>query len=300
MFVAFSFIGVLPSYIKETVHQVRCFFEGDIYLIVSQIDSIYLDYIKKYNVHIVNYQDVKSLEFCEVNNQYGHKMCCVDNLQDRKYLFMRSLERFFLVENLMKQKNLKDCLFLELDNLIYEDPNKWIDGFSKNELCYMFDNYDRYSSGIMYIKNPESLSGLLTECLNHIKYDNGFISEMTALYKYYAKNKETVQILPTYWIDESKPLEIYLNYSNYNDTIFDSAPMGCYLFGMDTIHTGGVIIKHQKSRWAYIDATQNKFIWQTDEKDRKRPYIWNGEKWILINNLHLHAKNLEEGISLPL
>lgn len=123
---------------------------------------------------------------------------------------------------------------------------------------------------------------------------------LTFLSVYYNKNKETVQILPTYWNDKSMPLETYLNYSNYDDTIFDAASIGCYLFGFDTYHTNGVILKHQKSKWSYIDCTKNEFNWIIDEKGRKRPYIWDGEKWLLINNLHLHAKNLEEGISLPL
>jgi hypothetical protein len=300
MFIVFCFIGNLPSYIKETVHQARCFFEGDIYLITSQIDSVYLNDIKKYNVNIVKYEDVVSLEFLEIAQKNIHKFQYIHQLAGREQLFLRSFERFFVLQNLMKQKNLEDCLFLELDILIYDEPTKWVSSFSESELCYMFDNYERFCSGIMYIKNFKSITGLLEEMLNFISNSNSFMNEMTVLSLFYDKNKQNVQILPTYWCEPGMPFETHLNYSKYNDTIFDSAAMGGYLFGMDTIHTNFKIVKYQKSKWAYIDATKNVFKWVKDDKDRQRPYIWTGEKWILINNLHIHAKNLNEALSLPI
>jgi hypothetical protein len=33
---------------------------------------------------------------------------------------------------------------------------------------------------------------------------------------------------------------------------------------------------------------------------RNRPYVFDGDKYILINNLHIHAKNLHEALSLPM
>jgi hypothetical protein len=164
----------------------------------------------------------------------------------------------------------------------------------------MFESYERCSSGIMYIKNNESLLGFLEEILNFIQNSNSFLSEMIVLNNYYRKNKEHIQLLPTYWYDETMEKDTYLNYSYYNDTIFDAASMGCYLLGLDPYHTNGIIVKNIKSPFAYIDCTKNKFDWIEDEKGRKRPFIWNGEKWLLINNLHVHAKNLTEGLSRPI
>jgi len=300
MIISYCFIGVLPSYIKETIHQARCFFKGDIYLIINDLNSIHLDYIKKYNVNIINYEDVKSSIFCEISMKYKSKFQYIPNLLGREELFVRSFERFFVMQNLMKQKNLVDCLFLELDNLIYDDPNKWLACFSNSELCYMFDNIDRYSSGIIYIKNFQSLSGFLDESLNYIQNSREFMSEMTVLSRYYSKNKQTVQILPTYWNDKTMPVETYINYPIYNDTLFDAAAIGIYLLGIDPHHTNGVLVKNLPSKWSYIDFTKHNFTWIKDIDGRNRPFIWNGEKWLLINNLHIHAKNLHEGISLPM
>ena len=193
--------------------------------------------------------------------------------------------------------NKNDCLFLELDNLIYDDPQKWIDNFSKNELCYMYDNDDRFASGLMYVKNADALDGLLKCILDFIKNSNSFMSEMIALSIYYETNKDKVGILPSYWHDDTVPPIAYLNYNEYNDTIFDAAAIGCYLLGMDPHHTKGVIVRNLKSFWAKIDYTQQIFDWKIDENGRKRPYIWNGEKWLLINVLHVHSKDLNSGLS---
>lgn len=297
MFICYAFIGKLPSYIKEAIHQTRCFFEGDIYLIIDDINSEFLRDVEKYNIKIIDYKTVISDTFLNVVAKNARKFQIVEELGDRKLLFVKCFERFFILHNLMLQKNIDDCLFLELDNLIYDDPNNWTDKFKESDLCYMFDNYKRYSSGIMFVKNDKALNGFLNEILNFINNSNEFMTEMTTLSYYYEKNKSTVQILPTYWNNNLVPRETYLNYGKYGDSIFDALAIGCCLFGLDKLHTGGNIVKGLKARWCAIDYTKNQFIWRVDDKGRNRPYIWNGEKFLLINNLHIHAKNLSEALS---
>jgi len=300
MIVALSFIGILPSYIVEVLHQIRCFYSGDVYLILNDYSSPFLTKITKYNINIVNYEDVINLEFLDIVEKNKHKFFIVENLVGREELFMRSFERFFLLKNLLQNKSLTDCFFMELDNLIYDDPNKWIEQFSTNDLGYMFDNYNRFASGIMYVKNAPALENFENYILHFIKNSNEFMTEMTVLSNYYENNKDKVQILPTYWSDQNIPLIAYENYDKYNDTIFDSAPYGGFLFGIDPYHTNNVIIKGLRSKWAFIDCTNLKFSWEVDEKGRNRPYVFDGKKNILINNLHIHAKNLHEALSLPI
>jgi hypothetical protein len=122
---------------------------------------------------------------------------------------------------------------------------------------------------------------------------------MSTLSIHYSKNKDDIQILPTFWKDESMPPETYENISKYNETVFDAAAIGIYLLGKDPFHTDGVIKKNLSWYHSAIDCTKQTFEWKTDETGKRKPYIWNGEKWLLINNLHVHAKNLIEGLSLP-
>ena len=298
MIVAFSFVGLLPKYIIESVHQVRCYFSGDVYLITNDMRSIYLSDLEKYNVIVVDYDDVKSETFVETVEKNYSKFVILKTLYGREELFIRSFERFFLLRNLMKIRSLTDCLFLELDNLIYDDPNKWIH-FSENQLCYMFDHYNRFSSGLMYVKNADSLDPFMDLILDNISNSNEFLNEMTALSIYYQRNMDKVQVLPTIWKRDDMPEITYSNYDKY-DSIFDALGMGVYLLGVDPFHTGGKLTRHLKAEWCFIDYTQFSFEWKTDEFGRRKPYIWNGEKHILINNLHVHSKDLESGLSLPI
>ena len=302
MFLALSFIGTLPPYIIDCVHQIRCYFDGEVYLILNDMMSPYLSDISKYNVNLIRYEDVRSVKFDLVVQQYYHKFCIVHDLKGREQLFIRSFERLFLLQNLMKLRSINDCLFLELDNLIYDDPRNWLSSFSKNELCYMYDNMDRFASGIMYVKSTDSLNDLMNFFLNYIPSCTGFLDEMRALSKFYDIYSYDIQILPTHWIDKNPkiPLISYNYFTNYKETIFDAASIGIFLLGMDPHHTNGTVVTGLKGKWSNIDFTNYKFEWKTDEIGRRKPYVFTGEKWILINNLHVHSKNLRDGLSLPI
>jgi len=299
MFVALSFVGTLPSYIVESIHQIRCFFNDDIYLIVSDITSQYLSNIQKYNVTIIDYKSVCNLQFIDVVNKNMHKFCIVENLKGREQLFIRSFERFFLLRNLMVSRNLQDCLFLELDNLIYDNPHNWLNEFSKSELCYMYDNDDRCSSGIMYVKQENSLDNFLHYILDFISNSNEFLTEMTTLYRYFEMAPSKVQLLPIMWNKSDISEKANMNFSKYN-SIFDALAIGCCLLGLDPYHTQGVVTLGKKAEWCAIDYTKEVFEWKVDTQGRKIPYIYDGTQWLRINNLHVHSKQLHNGLSLPI
>ena len=297
MNIVLSFIGKLPSYIKESIYQIRLFYKDDIYLIINDLESPYISYLEKYDIKIIPYNNVINLNFINIVNSNIHKFLIVSNLTGREELFIRSFERFFLLENLMISNNLSNCLFLELDNLIYDDPYKWLTEFSKHELCYMYDHDDRCSSGLMYINNSNSLDNFLNYILYFIINSNDFMNEMTTLYRYYTLSTNSVQILPTYWKKENIPSMAKENYGLYNDSIFDALAIGCFLLGLDPYHTNGKIETGRKAEWCAIDYTQDKFEWKIDEEGRKIPYIYDGINWLRINNLHIHSKDLKSGLS---
>lgn len=294
MFIAFSFVGKLPSYIVECIHQTRLFFQGDIYLIINDLSSDYLSKIEKYNINIVNYEDVKHEDFDVLLQETYSKFFILHGLTGREELFIRSIERFFLLSNLMKKRNLSDCLFLELDNLIYDNPEKWINSFSKKELSYMIFNDTSASSGLMFIKNSNSLDTLLSYFIDYVKASNDrFITEMIALYRYM---NDTIQIIPTYWEKNDIKMLENQNFGDYGDSIFDALGIGMYLLGMDIFHTNGKLEVGKKNPWGGIDYSLDIFEWK-EENGLKIPYIYTGEKWLKINNLHVHSKDLKSGIS---
>lgn len=301
MILTYCFIGPLPEYAIDTIHQARLFYKGIIYFIVSDIHSPHISILKsKYDVTIINYNEVIDTNFNDCVNQYFNKFIIVYQLVGREKLFIYSFERFFLLYRLMDQYQLSNVFFLELDNLIYDDPVVWENSFASNEMSYMYDNHGRGASGICFIRNKEVLSVFMEHCKHYIATNTGFLNEMSVLYEFWEANKDRVQLLPIHWHSDDVPHETHMNYDNYQNTIFDAAALGIYLTGVDPFHTEGVIVKGQKWKWSAIDYTQYEYKWITDDKNRKIPYVLCGDTWIKINNLHIHSKNLRPYLSIPL
>lgn len=309
MNIILSFIGKLPNYMVDCIHQIRCFSSSPIFIIIDDLQSPYVSHLSKYDVSIINYYDVIDTTFLNAVNENFHKFLIIHDLGDRSHLFIRAFERFFLLHNLMKIKNLENCFFMEVDNLIYDDPNNWLVQFSKSELCYMYDNTNHFSSGIMYIKKSSSINGLLEHFLQFITTSTEFMSEMTCLSSYYEyrgnmgdrveKDTNEIQLLPIYWQSENICELAYNNFNMYN-TIFDAAAIGIFLLGENAFHNNGQVVIGKKNPHSAIDYTNHLFEWKKDEQGRNKPYIWNGERWLLINNLHIHSKELHNGLSIPL
>ena len=330
MFVALSFIGKLPEYILDCIHQIRLFYDGEIVLILDDVNSPYLPELTgKYNVSIVKYEEVQSPEFIQCYNQNKDKFMLLPWLKGRELLFIRCFERFFLLGNTMKKHNLTDCFFMELDNLIYDDPRVWLSEFQKWKMCFMFDHYDRAASGVMYIKDSASMDGLLTymiEFINQWEVDpEVWLSEMAMLYGYYLSSsgpnltpeefEYNVQFMPTFWsttdvlrtsnFEGRSPAEFEessfpsIHFDKYNNTIFDAAAIGIMLYGFDTGDKDKPRDIGSKSKYSLIDYTPYKLVWKTDEKNRLIPYFNIDDNYIKINNLHVHCKNLAQGLSFP-
>jgi hypothetical protein len=304
MNLAYAFIGSLPPYSVDTVEQARKFFDGPIYFIVSDYESPYIPILQsKFNVTIVRYDNVVDVEFNTLVQETYSKFAIAERLKGREKLFIYSFERFYLLRYLMIQKGLTDVFFLELDNLIYDDPRKWLEGFRQKDMAYLYEQYDRCASGICYIKNADILRSFTEYCSKYIRDETGFIHEMGALFKFWEIEKDRLQILPTHWspahapVAAAVPIQTHEHYGIYNNTIFDGAGLGIFIGGMDPYHTRGIIEKWKHRPCLYdIDYTVYKYEWRKDEQGRNIPYVFTGIEWIRINNLHIHSKDLRDNM----
>jgi hypothetical protein len=301
MHVAYAFIGQLPSYSIDTVHQLRLFYNGPVYFIINDLVNPMVDILRNtYNVSIVPYDNVKDDAFNALVQRVYHKFCIVNSLKGREKIFIYAFERFYLLCMLMKKLGLKNVFFAELDNLMYDDPHKWFGGFIQNEMSYMFDNHDRGASGVCFIRSVDILQKFIDHCSEFIEFSTGFIDEMTALYRFWEKNKTSVGMLPVHWVTKTEtiPPAAFENYDKYTGSIFDAASLGIFIGGMDPHHTGGVIKKGLKGKWSHIDYTGYKYKWEMDSEGRNIPYIQRPDgAWLRINNLHIHSKDLKPCMS---
>jgi hypothetical protein len=293
-----SFIGNPPEYWVTCIEQVRKFTGGIVWCITDHPGSGVIDKLRTFsNVKIVDYSKVRSNVFDDCLKKTYHKFEYVPQLKGRELLFMRAMERSFLCENLMKWESLKDVLFIELDNMIYMDPNELLESFRIKPLAYMFDNYNRGASGIMYVRDENSLSSFNNTVIDFIMTSSEFMTEMTVLFNYEKSFPECVQYLPTHDTTDIYSKSTYENLEKY-PCIFDAASIGIYMCGMDPHHTSGVIVKCLRGKWSLIDFTKYNLEWRLDKYQRRIPWITflNGHSYPIFN-LHVHAKNLLEAVS---
>lgn len=301
MNILLSFIGKLPDYTIECIYQIRLYYNGDIYLIYDDYNCIFIDKLLKYNIKLINYEDVNKHEL----DNYINKFTYVNGLFGRELLFYRSYERMFLANNLIEKLSLKDTIFMEIDNLLYDNPENWIEEFSVKGIAYMPHSNESCSSGIMYIKDNNSINELTNYLLKFlINNSSEFISEMLVLKKYYDDNNEKIYMMPILYNDIKNNINID-TYKNYKHHLYDPAIYGIYLLGFDTFHTNGKIIKGISIEDNnYLVSNQhivyNKYkIEFKTINGYKKPYILdeNINEWVLIRNLHVHSKDLISGLS---
>jgi len=298
MFFVTSFVGQPPSYWVDCLLQIRLFTNDKVYCITDHPHDQVINRLQAFqNVEIVPYISVIDPEFQKISNENKQKFSVVHGLHGREQLFLRSIERFFLCANLMKHKELKDVFFLELDNMIYEDPNHFIDAFRSKHLAYMFDNVGRSSSGIMYVREPRSLDVFCKELLDFVAVSKEFLTEMTFLYQYEKRHPDDVQYLPVHPDKSGVPVEASSNSSTYNGVLFDAASLGVYLYGNDTFHTKGKVITKVRNKWSFLDFTRYKFSFEFDAQRRRIPYITIENRKYKIFNLHIHSKQLRNALS---
>ena len=298
MSVVLSFIGNMPPYIYECLKQLRLFYQDDIYLIYSIIAPELKTQIETFNPILISYDTVISSRFNNTCSKRNYAV--VDKLNDRKLLFMRSFERFYLLDELIKQRNLKYIWFMELDILMYTSPNTFIETLKDIPTAFAYHRTDHCNSGIFYVKDTEALQPILTSFDN---FTEGFISEMRALFAYSAKIKHESLFFPLV-IKSSENRLYWKDIDLFNGYLFDGAILGMYYFGIDPIHTNGKIITNNKHTydmdqkflniWKYGDL-----IWQSNQDKLQIPYfkLKESEQLIPVANLHIHSKDLKSAVS---
>lgn len=294
MNVVLSFIGKMPSYIEECIKQLRLFFDGPIYLIYNDIDNTIKNNIELYNINFINYDNIRSERFDFISK--NKSFCVVDRLEDRRELFKASYERIYLLENLILKYNLENIWFMEIDILMYTNPNIFFQELKNKPYAYFYHDKDHCCSAILYVKDYLSMQPIM-ESLD--SYNNGFMSEMKALYYHYSNHNDDY-LLPIINNNVKEPYPAWKNFGKLYNCIFDGATKGQFLFGVDKIHTNNVIIRNDSSKltthipfWNY-----GQFLWYKNQNGLNIPYFKDNFNNIMpIVNLHIHSKDLISAVS---
>lgn len=188
-------------------------------------------------------------------------------------------KRIFYLYEFMKLYNIKNVLHIENDVLLY---NK-MEYNMENKIYLVMDSVNRCIPSIMYIPDYRHLTTLIE---NYIFDKN----DMVNLANFYNKNRENILTFPI--INDGKAKSMYNeNYDTFQ-SIFDGAAIGQLLGGVDPRNISGNTIGFVNET-CEIKYNNYEFKWCLNEDNIKVPFINIDNKWILINNLHIHSKNLK-------
>jgi len=299
MIIVYIFIGKLPVYIIDTIKQTRMFYSGEIILIIDDIQSEHLKNLHEYNVILLPYQEYINKEFLDTVNSNINKFCIAHKIGDRKLLFIRSFERFFILEKFLDRFSQEDILFLELDMLIYFKPEELLPLFRRKEITFSYVQNKKMCSGFSYIKSSTILKEMNEYFLEFIKTSDTFIAEMIAIGNWIEKPeiKERVSMLPGLWKDEKYNSMIWEEFDAYNQTLFDGSGIGILVDGPDDSHRDEWLSKNKI--WWGNEVIYNDYEYEWREIDGKRYLYLKNDKGdaFKVQCIHVHNKKLHKFLS---
>jgi hypothetical protein len=267
----------IPKHLIDCVVKIRQYSKIPIYLLTDSIEKI------DGTVHISTKQYEQFNWLDDLNYFNGN-----DNLSK---MWRTSCFRLFYIQQFLKDKQLKNILHFDNDVLLYENPEKIIELMDN-----LYDNFaitphnsDEVVMGMSYIKNENSIDGLVSFIENQLKIDSyilsnkygGYPSEMRLISAY--NQIEMIPILP-----DSLSENRYTNNYRKFKSVFDPSSYGQYIGGT---------YSDKKPGWFGVHQEIGKFIANNDIEiifEDRNPYLILKEQKIKINNLHIHSKQTEK------
>ena len=303
--IVFVHIGAeLPTYLYTAIDQARLFNpEGTIYLIAnkealrkasSTLDQMGKDFLQQVSCETL------------IRSKSHHLFRKQSTLDKKSYegLWTFASERFFYLEELIQQYDLKDIFHLENDVMLYRDLSALLPIFKKhysNKIAVTFDNENRCIPGFVYVSQHQPISKLVKfmaaeakagktdmEILPAFKakYGDAYIDALPIVTPEYCRD----HVLKNHLGAIAKHPDPFFRHFDDFQSIFDAAAIGQYLGGISP--RNGAAIPGFINESCLFDPSKFQYVWKEDLKGRWAPFILHKEVAYPINNLHIHSKNL--------
>lgn len=209
----------------------------------------------------------------------------------RKGFWIKTTERFFALEDFMKERGIDKCFHAELDNLVFDisQVSMSLDEIGSG-IFVPRDHADRAIASLMYIN---SLATYMDFC-DFARSCNFSINDMEILAKYLKVNTNNAFALPSAPLEQeglrlAKP-EGNESSELYRLGVFDAAAIGQWYFGIDPRNTyQRVTNRFENEKYS---ANLSDFLLDWDELNSQMRMSSKSSAFspTKIYNLHVHSK----------
>lgn len=209
-------------------------------------------------------------------------------------------ERFFFIDEFLRESKLENVFHMEHDNMLYVDLNTLMPIFDRHYpgIAITMDNDEHCVCGFMFIKNSDVAKKLATFFSYTAHLDLSDMQTPVYFRRTYPRLARSLPIIPQTYAENfdqlksrdghiAQSVQTYHNLIHEFNSVFDAAALGQFLCGTH-VYLGPGFINER----AIFNPAHFKYQWRLDEKNRRIPYLIYKDKEYRINNLHVHSKNL--------
>jgi len=209
----------------------------------------------------------------------------------RDAFWIKTTERFAVLEQYMKKYAKKSIFHAELDNLVFNISllGKKLDAIGSGLFCPR-DSVTRGIASLIYINNLQALGELNQGAFSPVNNESNDMELLGRL----LQNSDYFYSLPTEAAlnSQSPPLWNYVR-PEFAGGIFDGAALGQFIFGIDPKNVNGPLYNGFENENKGIDLWS--LIFSMDYKKGYASVAKNGEAGIYkLYNIHLHSKLFDE------
>jgi len=219
---------------------------------------------------------------------------------ERSGFWRFTTERLYVLHDALLHLQISECFHTENDNLLYVDLRKILSPLRKKYPGITANPLDmtRATVGFMYIASTAAFANFLS-----FANTNDYPSEMQLMVNYAnAKGSDALGFLPVIFPEDSGTVARYKNNFNFFNGIFDAAPHGQYLAGIDrrnrVPNSSDISLRGEPGFTYKIEGSFNpgllSYKWDTDPiNGLRRVYVSTKppRKWHPLYLLHLHDKD---------
>jgi hypothetical protein len=277
----FVYIGEkLPSYARKSIKLAQQYSGLEVVLVCEK--RFLFTGLDDENIFILSH--ISKNRFPQIPNNSAYT-------KFRDGFWIKTIQRFFALEEYMQTKKVDQCFHAELDNLVFANDGLAykLNSFGSG-LFVPFDAPNRAIASFVYLN---SIS-ILEKFCQFIEHVDGNHNDMELLAMFGAMNPSDVFALPSSINNNNLKSGLLLKGIQTVDErqsgIFDAAALGQWYFGIDPRNSYFKICNRFRNEIADLDMNTFCMRWNNKTFQFSATLFGNDEKEVLVNNLHVHSK----------